>query len=164
MAAKATPPTAERIAQSFKQLSETSTRLNTVSDEFSKAIAPIDAELKKLNLGVTAWHRYIGDGDENSGDFWERRIGYAKIAGKWGLALATVSGNIHYQEHEEEQWLFGDAPRAMRVEAVDHVPGLLEELVTQANKVASDLENKTQTARALALTISALASAQQGRR
>src|SRR5207248_11620727 len=144
----------DRISQAFGKLTDSAAVLNDASDEFSKAIAPVDNALKKLNLGVKAWHRYFNSGPDQDGDYWERHIGYAKVGGKWGLALSSTNGNLNYED-TPEQWLFNDAPRWMRVEAIDHIPALLEELVKQANNMTADLKTKTEKARELALTIAA---------
>ena len=163
--AKSTPPPAERISEAFKELAESAARLNAVSDELAKAIAPVDAALKKLNLGVVAWHDYAGTQDVDSGEYWAHRLGYAKVDGKWGLAISDVSGNVyHPDDYDESMWLFNDAPRWMRIRAIDHVPQLLEELVKQANKTAADLQAKTKTARDLAETLTSVPVNSQARR
>jgi X-X-X-Leu-X-X-Gly heptad repeat protein len=166
MAIKTPVPPSDRISASlFKQLADSAARLNSGSDELAKAIRPIDVALKKLNLGVAAWYPYIGSEEPDSdGDYYCRRIGYAKVSGKWGLALSTVSGNAPHDVHNYEEWLFNDAPRRMRLEALDHIPDLLEQLVKEANKVAEDLQNKAVTARKLAETISALSATTEVRR
>jgi len=158
MGTKPSLPSSARLSESFKNLSESAARLNAVSDEFARATAPIDAALKKLNLGVSASVKYVGAQDQN-GDFWERRIGYGKVSGKWGLTLSTCSGNSNYDDYDEEAWLFNDAPRWMRIEAIDHLSELVEELVKEATKTAANLENKIDSARELANTITALGGA-----
>jgi hypothetical protein len=160
MAIKPPVPPADRVSATlFNELADSAARLNAGSDEFGKAIRPIDAALKKLNLGVTAWHTYRGSQEPDSdGCYSCHRIGYHKVSGKWGLALSTLSGHIHADEDNCEEWLFNDAPRSMRLEALDYIPDLLEQLVKQANKVAEKLQKKTETARALANTISALSA------
>ena len=164
MATKPTAPPAERISQSFTQLADSAARLNAASDELARAVAPVDAALKKLNLGVVAWHTYAGTQDQD-GEFWNHRVGYAKVDGKWGLAISTVSGNVfHSGVYEDEEWLFNDAPRWMRIEAIDHIAELLEDLVKQADKVAADLQKKTENARKLAEAIAVPPLNSQGRR
>jgi hypothetical protein len=163
MSAKNILPPSDRISASFKQLAESAVLLNAASDELAKAIAPIDAALKKLNLGVSAWHKYAGSLSD-FGDFWSHQIGYAKIGGKWGLAICATTGIIGDEELEGDEWLFNDAPRWMRIQAIEHIPELLEDLVKQANKVASDLQNKTEQARELAATITNLSIAVQVRK
>src|SRR5262249_17358519 len=127
------------------------------------AIAPIDAALKKLNVGVEVWYQYTGSNDPN-GNYWGRSIGYARINSKWGLALSTISGNVQYPDDDSEEWLFNDAPRKMRLEALDHIPMLLEELVKEVSKAATELKMKSQQARELAEAISAVANAVSDRR
>lgn len=141
------------VSRSFQRLAESAARVNAASDDLSKAVAPIDAALKRLGLGITVWHKYAG-GVDPEGEFWEHRIGYTRIGRNWGLAISDVSGNINYSaSYDDEEWLFNDAPRAMRVKAVDHIPALLEKLVEQADKVASDLDQKAEKARHIATTI-----------
>jgi hypothetical protein len=164
MAAKPSVPASERIAQSFRDLATSAALLNAASDELAQAIAPIDAALKKLNIGVAIWHQYVGDTDRD-GDYWGRRIGYTKIGSKWGLALSSVEGNYQFSDSgDTEEWLYNDAPRWMRIEAVDHVPELLEALVLQVDRTAADLKKKSEQARELAKTISALSVDKQERR
>jgi hypothetical protein len=166
MPTKVPASSSARISNSFKELADSAARLNSASDELAKAILPIDAALKKLNLGVAAWYPYVDSEDRDSGHYHRRFIGYAKVGRKWGLALSTVSGNFNWPEpvEEEEEWLFNDAPRWMRIEALDHIPNLLELLVEQANTFAENLRKKTEHARELADTISELSGAAQVRR
>jgi len=160
MATKSEVSLPDRISASFQELADSSARLNSASDELAKAIRPIDAALKKLNLGVTAWHSYMGFDNPNENDYyWSRRIGYARVGRTWGLALSTVSGLYSSDDEDREEWLFNDAPRWMRVEAVDHIPDLLELLVKEANRVTANLQEKTEKAHELASTISGLSTA-----
>lgn len=166
MALKRPAPPSERISPSlFKDLAASAARLNSNSDELGKAIRPIEAALKKLNLGIAAWYTYRGsDNPDSDGDYHCRRIGYAKVGGKWGLALSTESGNVNYEAGNYDEWLFNDAPRLMRLEALDYVPELLAKLVEETNKIAEELQKKTETARELADTISALSGTTEARR
>jgi hypothetical protein len=146
----------QKVAQSFRELAVSAAELNIASDELTRAIAPIDAALTKVNLGVEVWHEYAG-GQESDGDYWSRSIGYARVDGKWGLALSAASGNVQY-ETDSQTWLFNNAPRSMRLEALEHVPALLDTLVKQVSQAASDLKKKTELAHELATTISAVAA------
>jgi hypothetical protein len=163
METKANAPTPERTSELFQQLTQSAERLNEASDAFSRTVAPIDAALKKLNLGVAAWHKYIGGSPDDKGDYWSRELGYARVRGKWGLALRTVEGNVNDFDDDTQVWLFNDAPRMMRVEAIEHIPSLLEELVKQSEKVATQLQKQAVRAAELAGTISSLADS-KGRR
>jgi hypothetical protein len=163
MATKANAPNPDRTSELFQQLTQSAARLNAASDEFSRTVAPIDAALKKLNLGVAAWHKYMGGSPDADGDYWSRELGYARVQGKWGLALRTVEGNVNDFDDDTQTWLFNDAPRMMRVEAIDHIPALLEELVKQSEKVATELHKQVGRAAEFAETISSLADT-KGRR
>lgn len=152
------------VSASFERLSQSAARVNAASDDLSKAVAPIDAALKRLGLGLTVWHMYAG-GQDQDGEFWEHRVGYTRIGRNWGLAISDVSGNSSYADsYENEEWLFNDAPRAMRAKAIDHIPPLLEKLVEQADKVATELNQKAQTARQIATTITEAKPTATGRR
>jgi hypothetical protein len=152
MPTKPAKPLPERVNTSLKQLAESASRLNETSDEFALTIVAIDTALKSLNLGTTAWYEYAKSSD-NEGGYSSRYVGYAKINGKWGLALSTVSGYINYSEDEVDQWSFNEAPRWMRIEAVDHIPDLLDELIKQTEKLTTDLQTKKAQASELAKTI-----------
>src|ERR1035437_10626614 len=105
-------PLLERVAGYYSQLTTVAADLNAVSDELGISIAEIDASLKKLNLGITTWVTICGDeGDHLLDDytFWSHDLGYAKVAGKWGISLRTVTGDQHCPFPEEiEEWLFND--------------------------------------------------------
>jgi hypothetical protein len=157
MAAKQTPqvPPAERVQTSYKQLSLAATSLNTASDELAEAMSVLDFALQKLNLGVSAWVQLSGNADED-GEWWSRNIGYTKIGDKWGIALKTASGDFKYGEERdsEEKWLFNDAPRWMRVDAVGKIPDLLEALLKQAEDTTKKIKARTEQVYELAVAMS----------
>ena len=136
-------PLPTKVSDSFQQLKAAAAQLNAVSDELGKPISALDAALQRLNLGVVTWVEIAGNFDGNTGDYWAREIGYAKLGSKWGIALRTRSGNAQDPDDEYgESWLFNDAPRALRVEAVDKLPEFLAELVKAANKTADEIKGK----------------------
>jgi hypothetical protein len=147
-------------------LADSASRLNKASDELSKAIAPIEAVLKKLNLGISKWHTFAGGNPDQDGDWVSREIGYAKVGGKWCLALAERAGNAHGGPDDvvETEWAFNDAPRQLRIRAVKEIPKLLEALVDEAEKVTAALENETKRAHEVGETLMALASANAARK
>jgi hypothetical protein len=152
-----TPPD---LSKSFSRLAASAARLNKASDDLSKAIAPIEAVLKKLNLGISKWYMYAGHGPDHEGYCWSSEIGYAKVAGKWCIALAERSGYVDTPETElETEWAFNDAPRQLRIRAVKEIPNLIDALVEEADKVTTELENETTLAVGVAETLTALASA-----
>ena len=149
MAPKTTNGSTARVESSFKQLSTAAQTLHTASDDLRKVIRQLDASLKKLGLGFPAWVQISGSSDETQ--YWNRDLGYARVGGKWGLALRDVTGNhIDHDDDSEEVWAFNDAPRAMRIEAVGKIPDLLERLLQQTEETTKKLQSKIAQAADLA--------------
>jgi hypothetical protein len=140
------PALAQRVFSSFAQLSTVAADLNAVSDDLGKSVADIDAALKKLNIGISVWVKVrTWDGDDSRGDlsFWSEDLGFAKINGKWGISLRRVEGDYNHPEDESvEEWLFGDAPRALRFQAIDKLPELIEKLNMEAAKTITAIQGK----------------------
>jgi len=156
MSLKLTPkvPPAERVQAAYKQLSLTATTLNSASDDLGAATSVLDAALQRLNLGITAWVTLSGN-NEPDGEWWSREIGYTRVADKWGIALKTASGNYGCSDHDSvEKWLFNDAPRWMRIEAVGKIPDLLEALIRQAEDTTKKIQDKTADVLELAAAMS----------
>ena len=149
MAPKSTNASTARVENSFKQLSNAAQTLHTASDDLRKVIRQLDASLKKLGLGFPAWVQISGSSDETT--YWNRDLGYARVGGKWGLALRDVTGNhLDHDDDSEEVWAFNDAPRAMRIEAVNKIPDLLERLLQQTEETTKKLQSKIAMAADLA--------------
>jgi hypothetical protein len=142
-----------RISNSYKQLTQAATELNAVSDELGKFVTALDAALRRLNLGIATWLR-LESREDGSGNYTKRDIGYAKIGNKWGIALRTMSGNHNdVDDSNVEEWLFNDAPRALRIESVEKLPDLFESLVKEADAATKQIRTKTQRAQALATAL-----------
>src|SRR5882724_6007815 len=113
---------------SFLQLASVAADLNIISDSLGKYISEIDEALKNLNLGISVWvevRRWDGEHPR----YYYETIGYAKVAGKWGIALQSAIGSHDDpEEGSAEQWLFNDAPRKLRLAAIDKLPELLKKL------------------------------------
>lgn len=154
------PQIPNKVSVSFQQLKAAATQLNTVSDELGHSISELDAALKRLNLGISAWVTIAGSLASTSPDgyFWAQQLGYAKVGSKWGIALRTVQGNEFADPDENpspEEWLFNDAPRALRVKAVQELPELLEELTREARATADKITEKIGQAEELVAAIAA---------
>jgi len=144
-------PSSVKVQNSFRQLAAAAANLNTVSDDLGKPIAELEAALKKLNLGVVVWTRMEGGNHEYAEAWWSRDIGYAKIGGKWGIALRICSGDFQNPDDDsEEAWQFNEAPRWMRVLGVEHIPTLIEKMVAETNETANKIKAKTAEAKELA--------------
>ena len=158
------PQLRDRVSAAFEKLATSASELNAVSDELAKPIHSIDTTLQKLNLGVSAWVEVAGDDDQDSLRFWDRSIGYGKVARTWGLAIRSRAGFFDDpDEIKDEVWLFNEAPRTYRLESLEKLPELLEKLAETANKTASELKSKIALTRQVATTISKMASAAPAR-
>ena len=135
-------PDLTKINASFQQLKAAATQLNVVSDVLGKSIAAIDLALRTLNLGIEHWVQMAGDDSDTDGNYWSRDLGYAKVDGKWGIALREAYGNRAYDSNHNEEWLFNDAPRRLRIEAVDSLPDLLDGLTAAATETAGNIRDK----------------------
>jgi prefoldin subunit 5 len=130
----------ERVQASFKQLSAASVQLNTVSDELGKLIAELEAALKNLNLGIEVWVQ-IDLTNSEGGAYSRIDLGYAKHGAKWGITFRFFSGHgevpISYTEKP-----FNEAPRDLRVRAIERIPDLLEKLSSAAEATTTEVKDK----------------------
>lgn len=110
---------AAKVHSSFQVLSKAASELNTASDQLGKPISEIDSALKRLNRGISTWVSFETWEDAEDGSSRSNDIGYSKIAGRWGLSLRTVSSRLEWPEDEIEEWPFNDAPRFIRVSALE---------------------------------------------
>jgi hypothetical protein len=106
---------------------------------------------------VTAWAEFHSDGHPSGELWWSRDIGYAKVGGKWGIALRTCSGDYSFPYGDSvEMWLFNDAPRWLRLEGIDHVSALIEKLIAETEATTEKIKAKVGEAQELAKAISAI--------
>jgi len=147
----------QRVQSSYRQLAVAATTLNAASDELGKSIEELDSALKNLNLGIPSWVTF-STGDSPDGVYYSYdQVGYAKIGGKWGIAIRSVSGNEYQREHDDvDAWLFNDAPRVLRVQAIGSIPDLLDQLTKDATEATTKVNEKAEQARQLATAINAL--------
>jgi hypothetical protein len=75
---------------------------------------------------------------------YSEQVGYAKISGKWGIAVRTVSEVSWRPDAHIEEWAFSDAPCQLRLEAIDFVPQLLDELAKEAADNTKKITEKTE--------------------
>jgi hypothetical protein len=149
-------PLSERVQESYRQLYGVAADLNAISDELGKSIQELDAALKKLNLGVSVWVLIRGGNEapEDPAEHWSEELGYAKVGGKWGIALRTISGNYAYPERDDvEAWLFNDAPRHLRLSAIGKIPELLDALSKEAAETSAKIMGKLAEAQEVAAAV-----------
>ncbi len=156
-------PLRERVSVAFEKLVVSAAELNAVSDELAEPISAIEAALQKLNLGVPAWTEFAGEIDHDTGYFWDRSIGYAKVSRTWGIAIRARSGAMG--EHtESEVWRLNDAPRSYRIQALGKLPDVLEQLVKATCKTTAELRSQVASTKQVAETISQMAPSKPVRR
>jgi hypothetical protein len=150
-------PLAERVASFYSQLSVVARDLNAASDEFGKSINEIDTALKKLNLGVSVWVEVRSKGiNPTTGDFWQGadQLGYSKVSGRWGICVRTIGEDIQDPDHSScEEWLFNDAPRALRLAAINKIPSLLEALLKAAAETKEKIQARLADVQAVAAVV-----------
>lgn len=148
-----------KIQTNFKALSEVASSLNEVSDKLTKTVALLDESLKKLNIGLTVWVNFRYRGDD--GPYYNAdQIGYTKVGGAWGIALRHIWGDESIDDHNEDgPWLFNDGSRELRLNSVDKLPEVIEELAKEALATKKKIEEKTQEVLGLAAAISPVADA-----
>lgn len=143
----------ENVQQSLSTLATAAASLNVASDRLGVVVEGIEAELKKLNLGVSAWYTLARGSDTET--TWTRGIGYTKVGGKWCIALRETRDSPP-AKYTEQVWPFKDAPRWLRLDAVGHIPQLLEELTERAHRMTDlctkRVEQAEQIAAAMYLT------------
>ena len=143
----------ERVSSSYRQLSLAASHLNLVSDELGKSISVLDSALKKLNLGISTWSR-LDRWEDAFGNYSTRYLGYAKVNNRWGIALRTVAGNnTQPEEAAVEEWLFNEAPRSLRIEAVEKLPDLFDDLIKEADLAIRKVKAQSLSARQLAAAL-----------
>ena len=154
----------ERVSADFEKLAASAAVLNAASDEIAEPVSAIDAALRKLNLGISAWVQVAGDEDLN-GNEWHRSVGYDKVSSRvWGIAICYRVIDSDHVVRQDDEWLFNEAPRAYRLEALDKLPQLIEKLTSIADKTADALKKKVATTKQVATAITAATSSVPVRR
>jgi hypothetical protein len=142
-------PTPVLAAKEFAELAASAAHLNAASDEFSRAIAPLEHALHHLNIGVECWVR-VNTYEDPDRSFTIHELGYARIGRKWAIALRVVTGNENYPlEDNEDKWAFNEGPRHLRVDAIEKIPELLGRLKEKAESMTKKIKLRTETARAI---------------
>jgi hypothetical protein len=143
----------QRVQSSYARLSAVASNLNAASDELSQSVMELDESLKTLNLGTLCWYKYAGEMPD-FGRYWSRYIGYAKVGSRWGISLSRTSGHTEVPEDgRNDEWLFNDAPRDLRIEAVEHIPLMIEKLIETAEATVSKVLEKAAEAKELAAAL-----------
>jgi hypothetical protein len=150
----------DRVTAAFDRLSEAAGNLNSISDQLGKSISAIEEVFQRVNAGVPAWVEVAEDRWDDQVD--TLYLGYAKVNNKWGVAVSTEIAYAYKDELETEEWLFGDAPRRLRMQVIDKLPELIDKLTEEANKTAAGLTEKLANAQQVAEALKTAAKARGG--
>jgi hypothetical protein len=157
LASKGGPPS-ERMAAALKRLVDSSKQLNAASDDLAVHVCEVDDALRALNIGIRTYvtYRHL---DHPDNTYYEEFIAFKKGTRGWGIAVGTRTGpqGADWEEVEYDEWPFNEAPRELRIEAVDALPELVEKLVVAADHTTKRMIVKTAVARELADVVKALA-------
>lgn len=147
----------DRIVASFKQLNNASIELNAIASQLAKSITSLEEALNRLNLGVSAWYEIAGNEDHQNGSYWSRDVGYTKIGYEWRIALRQLSGNHQVEDsHNEQIWVFSDAPRWMCVDGAGKLPELFDELIKRTVATTEKLKARIPQTEDLAAAVRAI--------
>ncbi|HEY2498944.1 MAG TPA: hypothetical protein VGK24_17915 [Candidatus Angelobacter sp.] len=145
-------------AELLKQLSVVSQALNNATDQLNEQINTIEEALASYNLGVSGWgiaHHVDHEERDNFGnvrDIHTQAIyaGYEKRSGKWCLLASSIFDS---DPDTSQEWILRDAPREIRLQAIDGIPKLLEDMIAKATKLSHEVSAKTAQAANLAQSI-----------
>ncbi len=150
----------QRTAAALARLKPVAKNVSTAADALAAPVSSIDGELKRMHIAFEAWVTYKTESYEHLYTNWD--LGYSRIAGRWGLALRVVRGDVSDPEDTRvENWHFNESPLYLRHRAVDKLPDLLEALAKTGEKVANKLTSAAAVATQVAETV---APAQKARK
>jgi hypothetical protein len=147
--------------QSLQKLNVAASALNQVSDRFGRSITELEDALGRLSLGIVSWVTYHSTSDDRQP--WiitVEQVGYATVAIRKGLCLRVVTFDENDPENSEEiknAWQFNNAPREMRLRAIESIPSLIEDLLRQAEQLAKRIEEKQSLADSLVEAVNEIA-------
>jgi hypothetical protein len=154
----------DRVKKSIEQFPAAASSLNIATSQLGQSIGQLDAILKKFSIGIPTWVSFNGSIDSVP-SYYHEDLGYAKIAGRWGIAVRTVSGDVRSEEGDRvEQWLFPDAPRFLGVQAIEKIPDLLEALLNCAAEMAKKMTEKADEVDVLTAGINSAVNLTSGQR
>jgi len=149
-------PDLSSVESDLKALATASKTLNNLTDQLTEQVAQIESVISALNLGLrvsVTVHSYSSDEEPwLSSDL---RLSYDKNDGKWGFEIEEFDEDQNDPDHYRnyKSWTFKDAPRALRLEVVHHIPDLIKALVKESETVAKQVTEKLEDAKAIASTL-----------
>ncbi len=143
------------------RLTALSQTLDSVSDQLSQQITEIESALNDLNCGVWAWVSddplgvekvpEVEKDGQSSSVHHIQQLGYGKHEGKWGFLVASGT---------QESWgtdvtitFLRDAPREIRLRAMERIHKLLDIVAEGLNQVTQETTEKVAEAREIATAL-----------
>jgi hypothetical protein len=140
------------------KLDENAARLNAASDSLNLILTTVEQRLAQANVGVEVWLRQAlasteAEGSTGGETTWTAQfLGFAKVNGQWTLAIKStrfVSGffegdtSCPYRNgyKDGEPIRLAKASRELRIQALEHVPALIELLSQEANRCIETIDN-----------------------
>lgn len=124
------------------------TELDLATDELNADLASLEALLKGLRLGVSARTWLTA---QSTDDLVKRELGFEKLRGVWRLSYV----------HDGSPSPLAEAPRSMRLLAVDALPRLIQALLMSVQVEVTKVEDATEKLDAIIDEV-ALHSAKKG--
>lgn len=149
-----------KVEASLRKLASLSKDLNEASDELSRQIAGLETALNGYKLGVWAWVKNpiikkaeLSEPDEKGNCYfiqYTHHLFYGKHKGKWGL---LVNDGWEWEDEERHVTFLRNAPREVRLSAMDRIPDLLDDLVEKVAAVTKEASEKAAQAKELATAL-----------
>jgi hypothetical protein len=138
-------PLSVRFSDFYRNITAAAAEINAASDDLGKSIDALNESLQSLNLGVSSWVEFSDD------DLCKNYIGFAKSSkGKWAILITQDSGYQGPGQYERsDTWAFNDAPRSLRLEAMEKLPDLLEKIFRDTQETIEQIKTKAAQAKAL---------------
>ena len=141
----------------FARIQRASRSLNKAADQATEYIRSVDTRLKKAGVGIevvftrpiecedtTVTKQHYSEEIEVAAEI-RTYLLYAKVDGTWGLAVAPETwidpgGQLRDEFlSKDRRVLLIHADRQTRIKAVPHIPKLLDQIASELNKTAEQV-------------------------
>ncbi|MGH7217353.1 MAG: hypothetical protein ACREIG_08970 [Nitrospiraceae bacterium] len=131
------------MPDSFSRLQELSHQLNESSDLLGKSVEELEAQFAQVRLGIEVWTdapvATKQTVDEKNGIVYteDYYFGYAKKPdGKWGLCIQKILSGPDIETRQP----FSQAPRSLRLKALEQLPSLIKQFEKEALAVLNAVQ------------------------
>ena len=147
------------LDNAFSALEKLAKNLNDSSDEVNRALADSETKLVSLNIGLEIWYPQELDRRDATGSMRPNEVidhvsdvlGFARVGGKWCLAVKRVTVATGYYEGDPECSYTNEyldrAPepllrqsRNLRIKALTILPDFLKHIANQVSETSKKVE------------------------